>query len=183
MGNWHQDLVVRNVRDEELNIVAETIIDYLLKVKIISAKQAENVLGADLGYCPGEYWDFAVDYPEESHFLESLNNGVEIRKRRTVFYADGRGFESIDCPNCAENNVECAWGELFSLWINDPSSANLECKYCGVSNSISEYQFQPKWVLSNLGFVFWNWPMLSESFIDKLEKIIERKIEVVEGKL
>lgn len=183
MGNWHQDLVVRNALDEELDIVENTIIDYLMTTKILSPKKADNTLAEDLGYCPGENWNFAVDYPEENHFLKLHINGLEIRKGRTVFYSDGRDFESIECPNCAENNLECDWGELFALWIDDPSSANLDCKKCGVSNSISEYQFQPKWVLSNLGFVFWNWPLLSQSFIDKLEKLIQRKIEKVDGKL
>ena len=141
------------------------------------------MLSSDLGYGPGENWDFAVEYPEEDHFLDSLHNGMEVHKGRSVFYADGRDFESIACPSCGANNLECNWGELFSQWLDNPNSADLECNTCGILDSISLYQFEPKWQLSNLGFTFWNWPILKESFIAKLAEVIGREIEKVEGKL
>jgi hypothetical protein len=72
---------------------------------------------------------------------------------------------------------------LFSRWLDSPESADLKCKKCGTPNLISDYKFEPKWVLSNFGFKFWNWPNLKESFIQKLEEVIEKKIEKVEGKL
>jgi hypothetical protein len=183
MGNWHQSLVVKRVSDEELEKVADVAINYLIERKIIHAKQGDNVLRGDIGYGPGQNWAFVVEYPEENHFLRSLTNGMEICKGRTVFYADGREFESISCPSCNANNLECDWGELFSQWLSDPNSANLKCKKCGISNSISDYKFEPKWALSNLGFVFWNWPMFKKSFIDELEKVIGKTIILVEGKL
>ncbi len=183
MGDWHQDLVIKNVSDEELDDVIDKVITYLQKTKIISTKKADNILNKDFGYCPGQNWDFVVRFPEEYHFLDLKTNGLEVRKGRTVFYVDGRDFKSIDCPNCGENNVECDWGELFNQWLKNPNLANLQCKKCGTLNSISEYKFEPKWVLSNLGFVFWNWPILKESFIEKLEKVTGKKIEKVEGKL
>lgn len=181
MGDYHQDLVVKHVSDEELDHVINTLINHLIQTKTIRADQADNVLGATLGYCPGENWNVVVEYPEENHFLELLTNGLEVRKGRTIFYADGRDFESIKCPDCGENNVDCDWGELFGQWLDDPSSAGLKCRKCGASNSISEYQFEPKWALGNLGFVFWNWPMLKKSFIEELEKVIGKRIEMVEG--
>jgi hypothetical protein len=183
MGDWHQDIVVRNVSDNEVDNVAEQVVQYLIKTKIISDKKAENVLSENWGFCPGENWDFVVDYAQEKHFLELITNGMEIKKGRTVFWAGGQEFEKIGCPNCGENNLGCDWGELFSKWIEDPNSANLECSKCGESNSISEYTFEPKWALSNLGFTFWNWPLFKVSFLTKLEELTGKKIELVEGKL
>lgn len=183
MGDWHQDIVFKNVPDNEVDNVAEQVVQYLIKSKIISDKKANNVLSENLGFCPGKNWDFVVDYPEEKHFLELITNGMEIKKGRNVFWADGQEFEKIECSNCGGNNLGCDWGELFSKWIEDPNSANLECEKCGESNSIGEYIFEPKWALSNLGFTFWNWPLFNASFLTKLEELTGKEIELVEGKL
>ena len=183
MGDWHQDIVVKNVSENELDEVADQLVQYLIKTKIISEKKADNVLGNELGYCPGENWNFVVEYPEEKHFLDLVTNGMEIRKGRTIFWADGQEFEKIECPNCGENNLECDWGELFGRWIEDPNSADQKCKKCKKSSAISEYSFEPKWALSNLGFTFWNWPLFKSSFIAQLEELTGKKIELVEGKL
>ncbi len=183
MGDRHQDIVIKNVENDELDNIAEKVVNYLIEEKIISSKKSDNVLGKDLGYAPGEHWNLAVKYPEEEHFLELWTNGLEIRKGRTVFWADGGAFEKIECPKCGENNLHCEWGELFGQWIENPTSANLECITCKESSSISEYKFEPIWALSNLGFVFWNWPIFKNSFIIELEKLTGKQIIKVEGKL
>ncbi len=183
MGNWHQDIVIKNVSENELDAVAEQVLQYLIGREVISEKKKDNVLGKELGYCPGENWASVVDYPEEEHFLELNTNGMTIQKGRTVFWADGQEFKKIKCPRCSENNLECDWGELFSRWIEDPKSADYECKKCKVPSAISEYAFTPKWALSNLGFTFWNWPLFKSSFVIELEELTGRKIELVQGKL
>lgn len=183
MGNWHQDIVFKDVSDEELENVATQIFEYLVAKKIIGSEMSDNVLSSKKGYCPGENWRKAVEYPEESHFLELWTNGLDIVKKRNVFYADGSEFEAINCPKCGTNNLECDWGELFGKWIEDPKSAGLECADCEHSNSISEFIFKPTWALSNLGFVFWNWPIFKDSFITELQELTGKRIIKVEGKL
>lgn len=183
MGDWHQDIVVKNISDHELDRVIDDVLDYLMRKKIISQKRADNVLGDGLGYCPGERWFDAVRHPEEKGFLDLLTNGFRVQRGRTVFCAGGEEFEKIGCPTCGENNLGCDWGKLFGKWVEAPNSAQLVCKSCEKSSSISEYTFTPKWALSNLGFIFWNWPMFSNSFISKLEKLTGKKIELVQGKL
>lgn len=183
MGNWHQNIVLKGVSEDELEPIIEKTITYLTDENIISSKMADNVLSEEFGYCPGENWSSVVEYPEENHFLHSRTNGLEIRKGRAVYWTNGDAFTSIECPNCKANNVDCDWGELFTLWVENPNSADLECRECATSTSISDYEFDPKWALSNLGFVFWNWPILKESFISKLELVTGKKIDKIDGKL
>lgn len=183
MGDWHQSIVIKDVSNEELENVATQIFDYLVSEEIISSEMSDNVLGSEKGYCPGGGWQKAVEHPEESHFLELWTNGLDIIKKRNVYYAGGDEFEAIICPNCGANNLECDWGELFGKWIEDPKSAELECVKCKHSNSISEYVFEPTWTLSNLGFKFWNWPIFRSTFIVELRTLTGKRIIKVEGKL
>ena len=183
MGDWHQSLVIKDVSNEELENVATQIFDYLVSEEIISSEMSDNVLGSEKGYCPGGGWQKAVEYPEESDFLELWTNGLDIIKKRNVYYGGGDEFEAIFCPNCGANNLECDWGELFGKWIEDPKSAELECVKCKQSNSISEFVFEPTWALSNLGFKFWNWPIFRSKFIDELRTLTGKRIIKVEGKL
>lgn len=183
MGNWHQDIVVMDVADHELEVIATLVVEYLLAKEIISSEMSDNVLGSEEGYCPGKNWEGIVQYPEERDFLGLWTNGLEVIKGRNVFYTDGGEFEAINCPNCGANNLECDWGELFGKWIDDLKSAELECLQCENASSISEYIFEPTWALSNLGFVFWNWPILKDSFISELQKVVGKRILFVAGKL
>jgi len=183
MGAWHQDLVVKGVPEEEVDTVVKKILDYLQLTKIVSTKPTDGSLGQGTQYGPGVNWKSAVEISDEDHFLDLSSNSLEIQTGRTVFYADGREFDSIACPNCGENNLECDWSTLFSQWIQDPTTADWQCKNCGTSNAISEYQFEPKWALGNLGFTFWNWPRLNDAFIERLEVLVGKKIEKVEGKI
>lgn len=183
MGDWHQDIVIKDVSNEELQNVATQIIEYLVAEEIISTKMSDNVLGTDKGYCPGRNWQKVVKYPDEKQFLELWTNGLDVIKKRNIFYADGGEFNAINCPICGVNNLECDWGELFGEWLEDPKSADLECIKCKQSNSISEYIFEPTWALSNLGFVFWNWPIFKDSFIAELKEFTGKRIIKVEGKL
>lgn len=183
MGDWHQDIVIKDVSKDELESVSTQILNHLLAEEIISPEMSDNVLGADKGYCPGKSWQKVVEYPEERHFLELWTNGLDIIKKRNVFYADGGEFDAIKCPSCGANNLECDWGDLFGEWLEDPKSADLECIKCKQSNSISEYIFEPTWALSNLGFVFWNWPIFKDSFIAELSELTGKRIIKVEGKL
>ncbi|MBO6516767.1 MAG: hypothetical protein JJ975_09465 [Bacteroidia bacterium] len=175
--------MIKNVSNEELEEVASQVLDYLVAEEIISREMSDNVLGSERGYCPGKSWQKAVRYPEESHFLELLTNGLDVIKRRNIFYADGREFEAINCPNCGANNLNCDWGELFGQWLEDPTSAELECVSCEQSNSISKYVFEPTWALSNLGFIFWNWPTFKDSFLTELQELTGKNVLKVEGKL
>lgn len=183
MSDWYQDIVIKGVSNEELENVATQVLEYLVAEEIISQKMTNNVLGAEKGYCPGKSWQKAVEYPEENHFLELSTNRLDIIKKRNVFFNDGGKLEAINCSNCGASNLECDWVELFSKWIEDPRSADLECVKCKQSNSISEYMFEPAWALSNLGGVFWNWPVLKESFITELQKLTGKRILKVEEKV
>jgi hypothetical protein len=183
MGDWHQDIVFKDVSSQELENVATLVFDFLISEEIISHKMAENVLGAEKGYVPGKKWQKVVEYLEEKQFLDLRTNGVRIVKKRNIFYADGREFDAIKCPNCGANNLECDWGELFVKWQNDPEKSGLKCKNCQRTNSISEFEFEPVWALSNLGFVFWNWPIFKNSFIAELQELTGKRIIKVEGKL
>ncbi|MEO0896842.1 MAG: hypothetical protein AAFY71_10615 [Bacteroidota bacterium] len=183
MGDWHQDIVFKDVKEDELEEMAQKIFQYLVGRRIIQDKKLDNVLSDSMGHPPGENWREVVAFPEEKHFLELRTNGLEIRKGRTVFWADGSGFEKIACPHCGENNLGCDWSELFGNWMEDPQSANLVCISCHTSSSISDYIFEPTWALSNLGFVFWNWPIFNRSFIRELEQLTAKPILMVKGKL
>lgn len=183
MSYWRQFLVFKNLSDDELDSAEMKVVDYLINRKVISTEQKDNVLGDGTGYCPGEKWHIAVDYPEEKHFLSSNTNGMEVSKGRTVFWADGRGFEAISCPNCGHNNVDCEWSDLFCIWMQNPNAALLTCKHCYKENSICEYNFDPKWALGNFGITFWGWPMLKVSFITQLALYMNCEIEKVEGSM
>lgn len=183
MGNWFQNAVIKAVSEEEIEAVSTKIIEYLIAEEIISRKMSNNVLSSDNGYKPGNKWQRIVEYPEENDFLTLRTNGMDITKGRNVFFAGGADLEVISCPNCNENNIDCDWGELFGSWIDEPSTAILQCRECREAFSISEYIFEPTWALSNLGFTFWNWPILKDAFISKLQDVVGKPIIRVDGKL
>lgn len=183
MSTWRQFLVFKDIPDDDLDTAEDRVLNYLIQQRIISREMKDNVLGNDKGYCPGDKWHMAVDYPEEKHFLTIGINGVEITKGRTVFWADGREFEAICCPQCGHNNLDCDWSSLFSIWIGTPNSALLKCQHCESESSINEYNFDPKWALGNLGITFWGWPLLKTSFITRLALHMNCEIEKVEGSI
>ena len=183
MSSWFQNLVVKNVAEDELEGVIEKAISYLINEGFISSKQEDSVLSQAREYSSGENRKDIVRNPDEDYLLCLMTNRVEVQKGRTVFWTNSEGFQSIKCPECQANNIDCDWSDLFDLWIENSNSADLQCKNCEASSSISEYKFTPKWILSNLGFVFWNWPFLKESFVAELEQIIGKEIDMNDGVL
>jgi len=140
MGDFHQNIVIKQAKDSEVNMPAERVISYLIDHEIIGKEKTNNVLGGDSGHIPGENWHLAVTQPHDTDFLTLLTNGMEVKKGRTIFWADGEDFEKIACPHCQENNLDCDWGELFSHWMEN-AAADLICRKCGQATSISEYHF------------------------------------------
>ena len=182
MGDYHQDIVFKEVNELDLELTANKILNYLKNEGIIQdIKRATNPKNTFTAL-PGKKWDLATQY-KDPNFLTLSMNEVEIIIERQIFWADGAEFESINCPKCGANNKDCDWGELFSIWIKEPESAILKCHQCQTNNMISEHQFDPVWALSNLGIKFWNWPLLSSKFISNLETLIDKKTILVTGKL
>jgi hypothetical protein len=183
MGDWFQSIVDLEATEDEAEILARDIIDWLVSEKIIDEESCDCVLGENsYGYPPGINWP-AIVKEYFSSFLELLTNGLNISIGRKVFHS-GQGPVSIACPNC---NMEGArdrdWGDAISEWYTRSGEGIVTCTSCGRATSITKWDFQPVWGFAELGFEFWNWPPLKQSFIDELSHRLGHNILFIDGKL
>ena len=68
-------------------------------------------------------------------------------------------------------------------WFQNSGPALLACPQCGASQAINHWQHDPPWGFGCLGFEFWNWPPLTEAFIQQIADLLNHRIIFVCGKL
>jgi hypothetical protein len=154
---------------------AKEILDWLISKNIVEPILSDCVLSSDNGYAISEGAKLVTTFPDDLPF-DLATNGLEIITGRQVFDTGENGIDELICPNCKENIVHENWD--FSPW-NDQKSGNLICPLCKHETEIHHFTFDPDWGFSDLGFTFWNWPELTEEFIEEFKVKLNCGISIV----
>ncbi len=180
MGDWFQTLADIDASIEEANIVAARIRSWLIESQVIEPSPRDCVFGG-MGYPPLNY-EQVVDGPAYSqHFRKLKTNGLQIKIGRTVFL-NGQSGVTVTCPKC---NAPCknSWANAIDEWYKSTGPGTLKCLECGNEQSVTEWTFIPAWGFGNLGFTFWNWPPLKQSFINEMKRRIAHRTVFIADKL
>jgi hypothetical protein len=60
----------------------------------------------------------------------------------------------------------------------------VRCRGCSQVARLNDWRWTNEpFVVGSLGFTFWNWPLLSESFITQMASHLEHRVVVIRGKL
>jgi len=183
MGDYFQTLADIDASLEEAEFVAARIRNWLIELKIIEPEPRNCVLGINgVGYPPLNY-EQVIDEPPGSYYdiRQLAANGLEIEIGRKVFH-NGQSGVTITCPKCG---ARCGdkWAEAISEWYENKGAGLLKCLQCETEHPVTDWNFNPAWGFGNLGFTFWNWPPLKQSFIDELKRRIAHRTVFVADKL
>lgn len=154
---------------------AEEVLKWLISIDVVKGKVSDCCLGTDGGYAISNGAVEVTHYPEYLPFDLHVN-GLSITTNRTVFDTGENGIEEIICPSCHKDISYEDWS--FDDWYNEVSN-NMRCPLCHTDMEINDFKFTPEWGFSNLGFTFWNWPLLKDDFLKELKQRIGTAIVVV----
>jgi hypothetical protein len=85
-------------------------------------------------------------------------------------------LDELICPNCRNDTASKDWD--LTPWF-EQESTGLICLQCGQEAEIHSYNFKPAWGFSDLGFSFWNWPALTQQFIEQFEERLGCAVSIV----
>lgn len=155
---------------------AKEILDWLISIDIVKSELSDCVLGTEGGYAISNGAKNITTYPEDLPF-DLITNGLEINLERRIFSTDKIGLEECICPNC-NINVSSENYLFFDQWY-ERNEDIVPCPNCVYPIEIHEFKFQPEWGFSNLGFTFWNWPEITDSFINEFKRRLDTDVNVV----
>lgn len=164
MGDFSQSFVDRDVAAEDAGAVAARVLDWLTAEAIVMATPTRCVLGSDrVGYAPGPSMEAWLDDPDEAPRVRRLAaNGLEVIAQRNVYFSMLGEPE----PKCPRGHTPAIEGDLIGAidaWYEGESPATLACPECGIDFSVTDWDLEPAFALGNLGFTFWNWPILDDA--------------------
>lgn len=195
MGDYFQAIADVEAAQVEAPGLAASAISWLVDGGIIADDRADCVLGAESGYPPGPRYAAAVTAPDE--MLPSLRtNGVAVHTTRTLFYPVQAEIGPATCCQCGHRaelesptrgQMTAHWGP-FSDALNEWMAGGpgmVTCPRCRQAAGINDWQWPDDWALAVgfLGFTFWNWPLLSRSFIAEVSLQLGHRVVVTQGKL
>ncbi len=143
---------------------------------IVKGTLSDCVLSENGGYAVSEGAKQVTNFPSDLPF-SLITNGLEIITERNIFHTGEGGLEDCICPNCNTNIASENW-IFLEEWF-DHKNNHVTCPNCHYTSEINEYTFSPQWGFSNLGFSFWNWPDLTNDFIDAFRQKLGCAISVV----
>jgi hypothetical protein len=176
-----QVLVAQEIAAEEAEQVGRQVVEWMIAQGVVLPERTDCVLDSDLGHAPGPG---ASKAHEPRHKLVWLRtNGVTVSTGRRVFHAGENGI-SLECSACGdafEPGEE--WAEAVGQWFAGDDDVSFMCPTCGQAPPLPDWEGEWRWAFGHLGITFWNWPPLSESFIQALATHIGTPITVVLGRL
>lgn len=183
MSDYFIAIVPVDVARDGANDLSRKVIDWLIEKEIILGSMTDCVLGGNknLGYGPGTKYKDAVE-GDQGYLVELVTNGVQISIGRMVFDNGGNGLDKVICPVCSANNIDEDWGDATGAWYEN-QIGRLTCSQCGRESSITAYAFEPTWAFGEFGLTFWNWPALTDKFLEDLKQFMQKDIKIVYGRL
>jgi hypothetical protein len=177
--------------------LAEAVLHWLVAEGVVEAAQSDAALGTDLSHRPGPKHRIAVRDTDHGYDIAGLRtNGLGIEIGRTVFYPiQGEPGPAV-CPLCSHVVVlvdpvtrrDTPDLELFIDAVGDwydGGDGTVLCPNCGSAITINEWQWLGDWpiVVGNLGFKFWNWPLLHPNLVRAIGDRLGHRVVVTRGKL
>jgi hypothetical protein len=179
MGDYFQNIVARDVSAEDAPRLAAKVRDWLIARRIIEPELSDCTLG-DPGHRPGPEYALAQETPN-TRGLHLSTNGVQINVGRTVFY---NLQPELTCHACgARFEPGDDYQDAVSTWFEGNDAVTFACPECHVPERLTQWDGDSPWGLSELGFTFWNWSVLSERFIRKVSEQLGHRTLVVRDKL
>lgn len=184
MSEHFQSVVFPDAPLESAHKLGVKLIGWMQQQTIIVALASECALGK--GYAPANRFYQVAESATDTAIpglLELVTNGVRLITERTVFHAGEVGFASI-CPRCGArcDSFEDV-GDAIDAWYKGEQPKDVICHTCNHSDDLLGWCFDPMYGFGNLGLTFWNWPVLSSAFLDKLSASIQQRHVIVNGVL
>jgi hypothetical protein len=185
MGDWFQIVVDEGVSFADAEQLSREILRWLTERGIVQAIPVQCVLGRDeLGYPPGPNCGEAVEGLWHEHQLLDLRvNGLQVDIGRRVYHPM-QGEISLFCPGCGiQSEFHDDWQSALLEWLKSKGDGILRCSKCEHTGSVTEWIYDPPWGFGELGFTFWNWPVLRQSFVEEFCAQFGHRTAFVAGKL
>lgn len=183
MGDYATYLVPERCRIDapEREELAQRMVGWLQEKGWIEREKSDCVLGGD-----GNGWRFTpegVRHMADADYrgLATYGFGVETYEEKGVFCNyEGGGVESACCPVCDEDIGE-GFFEVVAAWNTDEDWTRAVCPACGEASAITDWQLDPAWGFSQIGFAFWNLNgELTEDFVAEFAAVLGEPVRVVE---
>lgn len=194
MGDHFQVIADVDAGEAEAPALAEALVNWLVRDGVITSDVTDCVLGAKHGYPPGPNFWAVVNNPDEG-FLSLRTNGLEMTTDRTVFYPGQAELGPVDCPRCrqtvilsdeATGNVADHWerfSNALSSW-HEGGSDLVPCPHCDQQVAFNDWRWAgPPFAVGFLGLTFWNWPELSDWFVEQVARHLSHRVVRTGGKL
>ncbi len=154
----------------------DEILSWLIENDIIKPDTSDCILGSRRKrYAVSIGAKHVTTFPEYLPFDLEIN-GLEIIDSRQVFDTGGNGIESVMCPACCRNILANGL-DFIAKWYEGENA--VQCSICETLVDIHSYDFTPEWGFSDLGFSFWNWPKLTDSFMEEFQHKLGCEINLV----
>jgi hypothetical protein len=176
MSDHSISIVPRQSTFPDKEIKAKEILEWLVSADIVKPTLSDCVVSSNDGYAISNGAKFVSAEPEYLPF-DLGANGLEIITERQVFHTGENGLDELICPNCMQDIANEDW-DFLSEW-GDNQSNNITCPLCNVATDIHQFKFTPSWGFSDLGFTFWNWPPLTDKFIEDFKQKLNCDIDLV----
>ncbi len=182
MGNLFQSVVDPEAIEAEAPALADRVLRWLIDEEVVVPERSDCILGEG-GHGPGPLYVKATG-TSDGHLLGLRTNGLEVVSTRTVFHNGGLGFDIV-CLSCGgrfgpQNSL---WGNAVDEWYERRGPGLLACPACKAMLTITEWRHDPPLGFANLGFTFWNWQRLTDSFVATIGARLGHRVIVVHGKL
>ena len=155
---------------------AKEILEWLVSLDIVKSTPSDCILSSNFGYAISDGAGLITSEPVSlQNHLEV--NGLELITERQVFHTGQNGMDELICPSCKQNIAGEDW-DFINEW-SESKSNNLICPLCNIGKDIHQFTFSPEWGFSDLGFTFWNWPGLTDDFINDFQERLGCDINLV----
>lgn len=181
MSDSCQSIVDIDVTEQEAAAAGERLRSWLLQLGVIDVKTGDNVLSNGPGHFPGPNLGGCFDAVSNKAIaqLRALATcGVAIAVGRGVFDTGGNGVRLV-CSSCAgEITDDEAYVEAGSAWANGDDDTTYACPQCGFAQPVADWNGPFVFGLGCMAVEFYNWPPLSERFIDSVAQRLGHRVRV-----
>jgi hypothetical protein len=188
MGNWNQAVLDREVTTlESAQALSADIVRWLIDERIIEDRLCDGCLGKGVCYRPGPRFMQACGGIESdvangnyAAFSDMVTNGMRVVVGRDAILNNQGEFGPVPCPRCAAQVPIDDFWSAGSDW-HEGKTDTMQCRHCGQASIL------PQWIHPDAGFImlafeFWNWPPLSDAFVEAIAQRLGHQISVIVGK-
>jgi hypothetical protein len=180
MGDQSISIVPKRSDFPAKEIKAKEILDWLVSLDIVKPTPSNCILAMSDGYEISKGAIQITNNPDLLPFSQSVN-GLEIIKERQVFHTGQNGIEKLICPSCRQDISNEDW-DFLNEWAENNSN-DITCPLCRTPGEIHNYECTPEWGFSDLGFTFWNWPPLTDDFLNMFRQMLQVDLAIVYTKI